>query len=126
MSHHLRLVTLACLLLSLVLIEAEVRAQPPPGPTARHQARTEGEPISGAFDIVQLVLDFTPGAWTPAHHHTGRLMVTVIEGEITRKADGMEHTYRVGETWIEETGHVHEAGKPNRREGRRRHNGRHP
>jgi quercetin dioxygenase-like cupin family protein len=61
---------------------------------------------------VQLILDFAPGAWTPPHTHGGAGLVTVLEGELTRRDDmtGEETVYAPGEFWIEVPGHVHAAG----------------
>ncbi len=81
----------------------------PPGSTTRAQFRTAGAPIAGRFEVVHLVLDFAPGAWTPPHTHGGQGIVTVLGGTMTRRAEGVETVYRPGESWIE-PGSVHEAG----------------
>lgn len=59
--------------------------QAPPGPTTRYQFRTEGTPLAAPFEVVQLVLDFAPGAWTPLHTHGGQGVVTVLGGTMTRR-----------------------------------------
>ncbi len=88
---------------------AAVRGQVPPGPTTRAQFRAPGVPIQGPYEVVHLVLDFAPGAWTPLHTHGGQGIVTVLEGTMTRRAEGSEQDYRPGESWIE-PGVVHQAG----------------
>ena len=80
-----------------------------PGPTTRYQFRTEGVPLAAPFEVVQLVLDFVPGAWTPPHTHGGQGVVTVIEGTMTRREQGTQTVYRAGESWLE-PGVVHQAG----------------
>ena len=107
--------TIAALLTTLLPLTAVAHGaygahgQVPPGPTTRHQFRAEGIPVQGPFEIVHLVLDFAPGAWTPPHTHGGQGVVTVLEGTMTRRAEGIETVYRPGESWIE-PGVAHEAG----------------
>jgi quercetin dioxygenase-like cupin family protein len=83
--------------------------QAPPGPTVRHQFRAEGATVASPFEVVHLVLDFGPGAWTPPHTHGGQGIVTVLGGTMTRRVAGVETVYRPGENWIE-PGVVHQAG----------------
>jgi quercetin dioxygenase-like cupin family protein len=63
-------------------------------------------------DIVQLVVDFPPGAWTSWHTHGGQAINLVLEGEITLRHAGMEHPYRAGQAWTDSSGQVHAAGNP--------------
>ena len=86
-----------------------VRGQVPPGPTTRHQFRAPGVQLHGPYEVVHLVLDFAPGAWTPPHVHGGQGIVTVLEGTMARRADGSEQVYRPGESWVE-PGVAHQAG----------------
>jgi LPXTG-motif cell wall-anchored protein len=84
----------------------------PPGPdTVRPLTRLRLEPAPGRFEETQLViLDFAPGAWTPLHTHGGLTLVRVLEGEMTRRAHGMDDHFRAGEGWVEAPGDVHAAG----------------
>lgn len=84
----------------------------PPGPATRHLSRTDGLPVSGEYEIVQWVLDFAPGAWSPVHIHGGKVLTTVLEGQITRRADGVETVYKTGESFVEMPDHPHQAGNP--------------
>jgi quercetin dioxygenase-like cupin family protein len=61
-------------------------------------------------EVLQVVLDFAPGAWTPAHWHGGPLLVMPIAGEMTVRQQGTERTFKPGELWIEYPGVVHAAG----------------
>src|SRR6266545_3484639 len=61
-------------------------------------------------EVVQLVVDFPPGAWTSWHTHGGQAINLVIEGEITLRHAGMERAYQVGQAWTDSTGEVHAAG----------------
>jgi quercetin dioxygenase-like cupin family protein len=64
----------------------------------------------GQAELVQLVVDFPPGAWTSWHTHGGQAINLVLEGEITLRHAGMEHPYRAGQAWTDSSGQVHAAG----------------
>src|SRR6266568_4476967 len=61
-------------------------------------------------EVVQLVVDFPPGAWTSWHTHGGQAINLVLEGEITLRHAGMEHPYRAGQAWTDSSSQVHAAG----------------
>jgi quercetin dioxygenase-like cupin family protein len=60
--------------------------------------------------LVQLVVDFPPGAWTSWHTHGGQAINLVLEGEITLRHAGMEQPYRAGQAWTDSSSQVHAAG----------------
>jgi quercetin dioxygenase-like cupin family protein len=60
--------------------------------------------------LVQLVVDFPPGAWTSWHTHGGQAINLVLDGEITLKHAGMEQAYRAGQAWTDSSSQVHAAG----------------
>lgn len=66
--------------------------------------------VSGSFSEVRNVLDFAPGAWTPLHKHGGPALIGVVEGQVTVRENGVERTFRAGESWIEPAGNIHQAG----------------
>src|SRR5688572_83430 len=67
--------------------------------------------LAGAFEVVQLIVDFAPGTWTPSHTHGGMLLVTVRNGELTVRDDqGMEQVYKAGESFLEMPGDYMEIG----------------
>ena len=61
-------------------------------------------------EMVQLVVDFPPGAWTSWHTHGGQAINLVLEGEITLRHAGMERPHSAGQAWTDSTGQVHAAG----------------
>ena len=61
-------------------------------------------------ELVSLVVDFVPGAWTSLHTHGGQAINLVLEGEITLRHAGMEMPHRAGQGWTDSTGQVHSAG----------------
>ena len=57
-----------------------------------------------------ILVEYGPGASSPAHHHTsqGSVVAYVLEGAIRSKVnDGPEKVYRAGESWIEPPGAAH-------------------
>ena len=65
-------------------------------------------------ELVSLVVDFVPRAWTSLHTHGGQAINLVLEGEITLRHAGMEMPYRAGQGWTDSTGQVHSAGNTGR------------
>jgi len=61
-------------------------------------------------ELVQLVVDFSPGAWTSFHTHGGQAINLVLEGEITLRQDGVDRVHRAGQAWSDSTGMLHAAG----------------
>lgn len=97
------------LVLSLVILMAAAQ-ELPPGPAAVYRSAFDVTDPPPNFQIISIVLDFEPGAWTPMHTHGGLGMATVIEGTVTRESlDGERHSFAPGESWLE-TGEVEAAG----------------
>jgi quercetin dioxygenase-like cupin family protein len=69
-------------------------------------------------EVVQLVVDFPPGAWTSWHTHGGQAINLVLEGEITLRHAGLQRPYRAGQAWTDSTGQVHAAGNTGRGKAR--------
>ena len=83
----------------------------PPGPTVVYRTSFEAANPAATFDLVNLVLDFAPGASTPLHSQGGQGMVTVLEGEVVHRPDGgAERRVVAGESFMETPGHAHTAG----------------
>lgn len=83
----------------------------PPGPNFTVQSTFDGQAVDGPYEIVHIVLDFGPGAWTPSHTHGGQVFVTVLSGAMTVRDDtGSEEVFTAGDTWREMPGDHHMAG----------------
>ena len=80
------------------------------GPTIVDRASIEVDRPAGAFELVQLVLDFDSGVWTPRHLHGGQELVILTTGEITLQRRGGVELFTAGESWVNTTGLVHAAG----------------
>lgn len=77
--------------------------QAPPGPVTRYNTRHTGATApAGQFEIVQQVLEYSPGAGTAFHSHGGPVFLTVIEGELTFRESGKAgRVVKAGETYSE-------------------------
>ena len=53
------------------------------------------------FDVLQIVLEFAPGAATAQHVHPTPYLATVMEGEVTAKLASGDKTAKAGETIVE-------------------------
>lgn len=96
------------MLLVAILLTACVPIQPPAAAPAAPGPVSE---LTGEFELVQLIVDFPPGTWTPAHTHGGMLLVTVLKGEQTvRDEQGNERIYKAGESFTETPGEYLEIG----------------
>jgi hypothetical protein len=63
---------------------------------------------AGDYDLVNLVLDFAPGAEIPLHYHGGPALVVGKDGVLTlRPEGGMEHTVSSGQVVNEKAGARH-------------------
>src|SRR5215212_4893588 len=82
---------------------------PLPRPFVSYQFKTDLQPMAEAFDVVQQVLDFAPGAATPVHTHPGVVVVTVLAGELTFQLNGSDTVYKAGESFVEVPGQVVQA-----------------
>jgi LPXTG-motif cell wall-anchored protein len=79
-------------------------------PTTKYNTKFEVPAPPAQFDLVRLVQDFAPGAWTPLHSHGGQGLVTVLDGMLTVRTQGVEKSYKAGETFVETPNVVMEAG----------------
>jgi quercetin dioxygenase-like cupin family protein len=69
-------------------------------------------------ELVLLVVDFPPGAWTSLHTHGGQAINLVLEGEIMLRHAGMERPHSAGQAWTDSTGQAHAAGNTGRGKAR--------
>jgi quercetin dioxygenase-like cupin family protein len=80
------------------------------GPTTVAETRFTIADPPARYEVVQLLLDFPPGAWTPPHTHGGPVVVSVLEGELTERRPGHERKFGPGAGWTENPGDLHAAG----------------
>ena len=80
-----------------------VAGQPAPATPNRtlYTFTLDSPAVSGGYSLVQQVLDFAPGAQTLEHRHGGPGVITVLQGQVTLSADGIEKTYNVGDSFSE-------------------------
>ena len=98
-------------LLILTLPHNSAFGQPlPPGPTKVYESTIAVANSPARADLIQTVLDFAPGAWTPFHRHGGQAFSLVLSGEITRRENNTEKIFKPGEGWSDTPDQVHAAG----------------
>src|SRR5438874_1822781 len=114
-GHIMRMGLTALFALALPLGAA---ARDSPGPAMRYQFRAGGLPVAGPAEVVTFVFDFAPGAQTAQQTPAGLLLATVLEGELTVRANEAERPYRPGETLVQRPGEASLAA--NRGRGRAR------
>jgi quercetin dioxygenase-like cupin family protein len=61
---------------------------PNPGPTVPFQGSYPLTVTAGEYELVNLVLDFAPGAGIPLHFHGGPAVVVGMEGQLTLRPEG--------------------------------------
>jgi quercetin dioxygenase-like cupin family protein len=82
----------------------------PPGPKTVYRTSLPGLTIQGEFDMINLILEFAPGAATPMHTHGGPGVVTVLEGELAFNSEGRpEYVAKPGEVYLDLPGTHHTA-----------------
>ncbi len=69
----------------------------------------DSQNLSGGYSVVQQILVFAPGSQTPKHRHGGPGLITVLQGEVTLNLDGIEKTYKVGDSFAETPGQTMQA-----------------
>ena len=75
------------------------------------EKRFNAETPPADAEIVHLILDFQPSIWLPLHMHDGPGYATVIDGAMTRRAEGApEMTISKGEGWVDSADLPHKAG----------------
>ena len=114
-----RLITLTAIAAGLlVLAPTSVFAQQgAPGPDVAYVSNFEvPNPPAHLFDVVQEVVVFEPGHWTPSHTHGGQAFITVLEGEIsthpvTGQPEGVtDAVFGPGQTYVENPGEYWQNG----------------
>ena len=103
------IVVLAALLLALNVVGVAAQGEPDLATEARFDLQ---DPPSVPFNIVQMVLEFQPNAAVPLHRHGGSGYISIIEGNLTLIADGVETSYSAGDDFVETPAGQYEGGNP--------------
>jgi len=77
-------------------------------PTIAFLGRTVLGTQPAEFTLTQAVVDFSPGAYQPPHHHGGVGLLIVIDGELAFRTEGAEKRLKPGGTF-EDVGEAHDA-----------------
>src|SRR5258708_8957104 len=93
-----------------VLAQADRDSVAPREPRVVAESRFVVTNAPAQTDLVQLVVDFEPRAWTSLHTHGGQAINLVLEGEITLRHGGIDRPYKAGQAWADRTRQLHAAG----------------
>jgi quercetin dioxygenase-like cupin family protein len=106
----LLLVCLAMLLLVSAAIAQEKTDQMAiPAPSIANQAAFPIDIQAGGYDLLNIIIDFPPGAGFPNHFHGGHALAIVLSGEITLREKGTDKVIKAGGNWTEHPGDMHSA-----------------
>jgi quercetin dioxygenase-like cupin family protein len=100
------------IVVAVIILAPPVRVlgQPDTAAPFQMEKRFDAETPPAEAEIVHFVLDFQPGVWLPLHTHDGPGYATVIDGAMTRRAEGVEVTLGRGEGWVDHAVLSHQAG----------------
>jgi quercetin dioxygenase-like cupin family protein len=103
----LKLISMAMLIAGGISMSHEAQAQLPG--TRRVELHRHDLSIPGR-EVIQLRVDFDPGASFPRHRHPGEEIIYVIEGSIEYAVEGAPtKTYEAGEVLTVSAGVIHSA-----------------
>lgn len=79
-----------------------------PLPAAAQSIMTREVPDTGGLQMTEIKVVVAPGQVGHAHRHGGFLVAYMLKGTLVSQVEGEpEHTYHVGESWIENPGAHH-------------------
>ena len=117
MTQHTNPVRKSVLLLTAALLIAacggQTAATPTPAPLrpkVLSQNKLANPNVSGEYDIVRVVSVYPPGSFGVQHTHSGPVLITVTKGTMTMRTGGNETDVVAGQSFIEATGQVFQAG----------------
>jgi len=73
----------------------------PPGPVTKYRNALPGQTAVAPIDLIQSILDFSPGAASVVHKHTSSNLGTVLQGQITIKMAAGDKQASAGEMLVE-------------------------
>src|SRR5262249_56038217 len=82
MKPRTALTTMITLLLLVLPYTSAFGQSLPPGPSKVFESTTAPANPPSQGDLIQTVLDFAPGTWTPFHRHGGQAFNLVLAGQI--------------------------------------------
>jgi quercetin dioxygenase-like cupin family protein len=78
------------------------------GPTVTFKGGYPITPVAGEYDLVNNVLEFTPGAEVPLHYHGGPAVIVGLDGALTIRAGGHDMTVTPGDLDTQAAGAQHQ------------------
>jgi quercetin dioxygenase-like cupin family protein len=72
-----------------------------PGPVTKYRNALQGQTATAPIDLIQTIIDFSPGAASVVHVHTSPNLATVLQGQISVKAPSGDKKAAAGEALVE-------------------------
>ena len=82
----------------------------PLGPTIVDRSSISVDRPSRTLELVQWLVQFDPGVWTPRHVHGGQELALVASGELTLERRGEAEVFKAGAAWVNQPGVIHAEG----------------
>ena len=106
---QLSLIVVGLAALLLLLPTPIALGQQPASPTITEKRLEAADPPVQA-EVMQVVLGFAPGDWTPTHTHGGDAYVMVLEGEVSLRMGDTIQKFKIGDGWIDSRDMPHAVG----------------
>src|SRR5262249_57370980 len=110
MKPRTALTTMITLLLLVLPYTSAFGQSLPPGPSKVFESTIALANPPSQGDLIQTVLDFAPGTWTPFHRHGGQAFNLVLAGEITLRENNTGKVFKPGGGWSDTPDPVDAAG----------------
>jgi quercetin dioxygenase-like cupin family protein len=84
----------------------------PPSPVTRTELLKQVLPAGDFRDVQAVMIELAPGAVAPVHRHDVAVLAYVLEGVVENRFDaGPLQTHKVGQSWWEAPGTVHNVAR---------------
>ena len=91
---------------------ADAQQPAPPPSVTRTEVLKQALPAGDYRTVEAVVIELAPGAGAPVHRHDVAVVAYVLEGVVENRFNGGPlQTHRVGESWWEAPGTVHEVAR---------------
>jgi quercetin dioxygenase-like cupin family protein len=107
----IKTISLAAVLLSAVNV-ASAQQPSTASPVTRTELLKQVLPAGDFRNVQALVIELAPGAGAPSHRHDVAVLAYVTEGVVENQFDGGPlHTHKLGDSWWEAPGTVHNVAR---------------
>jgi len=109
--YSIKTISLAAVLLS-AMNAAPAQQTPSASPVTRTELLKQVLPAGNFRNVQAVTIELAPGAAAPSHRHDVAVLAYVVEGVVENQFDGGPlHTHKVGDSWWEAPGTVHNVAR---------------